>query len=95
MHFEKIGFSSRRGEEKFKVFGGAGHSPCGVSWVCVFLDIHSMQSKRLLSLTLRHDEVQNAPDDDGEDHEAEPDDDALFRHRPVLSVIEELTNCVE
>lgn len=39
--------------------------------------------------------MQNATDDDGEEHEAEPDDDAFFSHRPVFAVVEELADCVE
>lgn len=47
------------------------------------------------AVVLRHEEVQDARDDDREEHEAEPDDDALLRHRPVVAVVEELADRAE
>lgn len=44
---------------------------------------------------LCHEKVENAADHDREEHEPEPDDDALFRHRPVVAVVEELANGFE
>lgn len=49
----------------------------------------------LMFHSLRHEKVKDASDDDGEDHEAEPDDNALFGDRPVLAVGEELANRAE
>lgn len=60
----------------------------GAEFHCGRLDDACLES-------LRHDKVQDASNDDGEDHEASPDDDALFRHRPVLAVVEELADRVE